>query len=400
MDRVDLPVVSFDDTSIAFSSKSNKDLHKMNRLFSLMNSRFLVGLGTKVINFSVKVGLPIKRILKNTIFSQFCGGEDIKECTSAIQKLADFGIGTILDYSVEGAETEENFEKTKEEIIKTIHKAEGNAFIPFCVFKVTGLGSTAVLQSASQEVFGSDSEKEAFEKIRDRVNQICEEAFRRDVRVFIDGEETWIQDAIDMLAYEMMRKYNREKPIVYNTYQMYRKDMFALLEKAFHDASGQDYFLGVKAVRGAYIEKERANALKKGYPDPMQPDKVSSDRDFDRALEFCLERIDRIALCAGTHNEKSSKYLTELMQKYNIAVDDSRIWFAQLYGMSDHISYNLAVAGYNVAKYVPYGPLEAVLPYLFRRARENTSVAGQTGRELTLIRKEIKRRKSINRARE
>ena len=400
MNPVDLPVISFDDTSIAFSSKSDKGLKKMNRLFSLMSSRFLVSIGTKFINFSVKIGLPVKRILKNTIFYQFCGGEYIEECAASIQKLADFGIGTILDYSVEGAETEENFEKTKEEIIKTIHKAERNAFIPFCVFKVTGLGSTSVLESVSRGVFSSNFERESFEKIRDRVNQICEEAFKRDVRIFIDAEETWIQDAIDMLAYEMMRKYNRKKPIVYNTYQMYRKDMFGLLEKAFHDASEQDYFLGVKAVRGAYIEKERANAFKKGYQDPMQPNKASSDRDFDRALEFCLERADRIALCAGTHNEKSSKYLTELMHKYGIAVDDSRIWFAQLYGMSDHISYNLAAAGYNVAKYVPYGPLEAVLPYLFRRAQENTSVAGQTGRELTLIRKEIKRRKSINRARE
>ena len=392
MDRVDLPVVSFDDTSIAFSSKSDKDLQKMNRLFSLMNRRFLVGMGTKFINFSVKAGLPVKGILKNTIFSQFCGGETIEECTPVIRKLADFGIGTILDYSVEGAETNENFECTKEEIIKTILKAEGNSAIPFCVFKVTGVGSVETLESASRG-FADNSERERFDKIRSRVHQICGEAFRRNVRIFIDAEETWLQGAIDTLAYEMMQKYNREKPIVYNTYQMYRKDMIGLLKEAFRNASEQGYFLGVKAVRGAYIEKERATALRKGYPDPMQPDKASSDRDFDQALEFCTEHLDRIALCAGTHNEKSSKYLTELMQKHRIAASDPRIWFAQLYGMSDHISYNLAAAGYNVAKYVPYGPLEAVLPYLFRRAQENTSVAGQTSRELTLIRREIKRRK-------
>jgi proline dehydrogenase len=385
--------VSFDDTAIAFESKSDLELKKMHLLFAAMNSNMLVNTGTFFMKAALKFRLPVKSPIKYTLFNHFCGGETIADCESAIQDLARYHIKTILDYSVEGEKTEEGFDATAKEIIATIERAKGDPNIPFSVFKVTGLASADILEKIQNRSPMTDPEIAGYERAKRRVDAICKKAYENKVRVFVDGEESWIQDTIDQLAYAMMEKYNKEEPIVYNTYQMYRKASLENLKKAFHYAAMNNYYLGAKLVRGAYMEKERDAARKRGLPDPIQPDKESTDRDFDTALVFCMNEKQRIALCAGSHNEQSNYYLTVLMEKHGIAPQDPRVYFAQLYGMSDHISYNLAKAGYNVAKYVPYGPLEAVMPYLFRRAEENTSISGQSSREFKLIQAELRRRK-------
>lgn len=387
-------MITFDNTQIAFESKSDKDLNRAYRLFKLIGNRSLVKIGKPFTNFALSIGLPIKGIIRKTIFAQFCGGETIDECDATINKLGKFGIGTILDYSVEGKTSDEDFEHTTNEIIATILKGDGNDYIPFAVFKVTGIARFELLENANNHINSlTDTEKSEYEQLLERVDRICKAGFEKQIPVFIDAEETWIQDAIDRIAYEMMLKYNKETAIIYNTVQMYRHDRLAYLKKEIEAAKKDGIKYGVKLVRGAYMEKERARAQQKGYPSPIQPDKTTCDADYNRALEFLVSEIDTIALCAGSHNENSSLLLTELMEKHSIVPSDSRIYFAQLLGMSDHISYNLSKHGFNVAKYVPYGPIKEVMPYLLRRADENTSVAGQTGRELSLIIKEKKRRK-------
>lgn len=391
--------VSFEDTSVAFAMKTDAQLYQSYLLFKSINHNWLVNTGTGMVQWSLKVGLPIKGLLKATLFKQFCGGESIDDCTPVIRQMAKLGVGAILDYSVEGEKTETGFDNTRRETIATIHyAAQHRAEIPFCVFKVTGLAPFRLLEKVAASMKGEGlpllpSDLKTFERVRERIDEICRTAAENDVRIFIDGEETWIQDAIDALAYEMMEKYNRQRTIVYNTYQMYTTDRMEKLRQARALAVKQGFYLGAKLVRGAYMEKERARAAQMGYPDPIQPNKEACDRDFNEALKFCIDNKQRIALCAGTHNEDSSYLLTALMEKYNIKPNDPDVYFAQLYGMSDNISFNLAKAGYNVAKYLPYGPVEAVMPYLFRRAQENTSVAGQSSREFLLVQRELQRRK-------
>lgn len=387
-------MITFDNTQIAFESKTDKDLNRAYRLFNLIGNRNLVKIGKPVTNIALKMGLPVKGIIRKTIFAQFCGGETINECDKTINNLGKFGIGTILDYSVEGKTSDEDFEHTTNEIIATILKGEKNEYIPFAVFKVTGISRFGLLERANGGVEQlSADEKREYEQVIERVDRICKTGFDKNVPVFIDAEETWIQDTIDRIAYEMMLKYNTERAVIYNTVQMYRHDRLAYLKKEIELAKKDGIRYGVKLVRGAYMEKERARAQEKGYPSPIQPDKPACDTDYNSALEFLVSEIEHMALCAGSHNENSSLLLTELLIKYNISPSDKRIYFAQLLGMSDHISYNLSKHGFNVAKYVPYGPISEVMPYLLRRADENTSVAGQTGRELSLIIKERKRRK-------
>jgi proline dehydrogenase len=395
---IDKPL-SFDDTAIAFSSKNNAELYQTYLLFASMNANWLVSLGTNMIQTAFNMGLPIKGVVKHTLFKQFCGGETIAECEKTIQELAKFNIGTILDYSVEGVKNEKWFDSTTQETIETIEKAAKNhKAIPFSVFKVTGLASTPLLEKITSELRGetvsiSAEEREAYQRVYNRVDKICAAAHKNQVRIFVDGEETWIQDAIDHLCYAMMEKYNAKSPIVYNTFQMYTHDRLEKLKKAVATAKEKQYFLGAKVVRGAYMEKERKRAAEKNYLDLIQPNKEATDRDFDAALVFCVENHSMVAICAGTHNEKSSYFLAELMKKNNIPANHPDFYFAQLFGMSDNISYNLAKSGYNVAKYVPYGPVKSVMPYLFRRASENTSIAGQTSREFMLVKKELQRRK-------
>ncbi|MDF3026782.1 MAG: Proline dehydrogenase [Fluviicola sp.] len=389
-------MISFNNTEIAFKHKSNKDLKRAHFLFSVMASPFLVKTGKGLTQFGLNVGLPIKGMIKSTIFEQFCGGETIEECTSTINTMWKHHVGTILDYSVEGKTSAEDFEYTTKEIIATIHKAKGNPGIPFAVFKITGIARFSLLELTNGGIDGisGDDLKEYHETV-ERVNRICNEAFEADVPVFIDAEESWIQDVIDRISHEMMLKYNKERAIVFNTVQMYRHDRLDFLKKSIAWAKTENVQYGVKLVRGAYMEKERKRALENGYPSPIQPDKKTCDSDYNAALKFLLEpeNFSQMALCAGSHNEDSSAYLASLIVSSGIDKTDKRIYFAQLLGMSDHISYTLASEGFNVAKYVPYGPVKEVIPYLFRRADENTSVKGQTGRELKLIKEEIKRRK-------
>lgn len=389
-------MISFNNTEIAFKHKSNKDLKRAHFLFSVMASPFLVKSGKGLTRFGLNIGLPIKGIIKATIFEQFCGGETIEECTSTIESMWKHHVGTILDYSVEGKTSAEDFEATTKEIIATIHKGKGNPAIPFAVFKVTGIARFSLLELTNSGLEGiSEADLKEYHETVERVNRICKEAYDAAVPVFIDAEETWIQDVIDRICHEMILKYNKERAIVFNTVQMYRHDRLEFLKNSIAWAKAEGVQYGVKLVRGAYMEKERNRAAEKGYPSPIQPTKETCDSDYDHALEFLVEpeNFQQMALCAGSHNEDSSAFLADLIDKKGIDKTDKRIYFAQLLGMSDHISYTLASNGYNVAKYVPYGPVKEVIPYLFRRADENTSVKGQTGRELKLIKEEMKRRK-------
>ncbi|MFM7015822.1 MAG: proline dehydrogenase family protein [Bacteroidota bacterium] len=388
------PQLSFDNLENAFASKSNQEIRQAYWLFKLIGYPRLVALGSAVTAKALDWNLPVKGLIKATIFKQFCGGENIEECSKAIAKLHQFGVGSILDYSVEGAKEESEFDHACEEIIATVMKAKGNPSIPFSVFKVTGLARFDLLEKVSAGISILEEEKSEYERIRARVKKICEAAFQAGVCIFIDAEESWIQQAIDDLATENMERYNQQKAIVYNTIQLYRHDRLKFIKTSHEKSKAGNYHLGLKLVRGAYMEKERARANTNGYASPIQPNKEATDKDYNAALEYCLSNISNMAICAGSHNEESNLFLTELMQKQGIAVNDSRIYFSQLLGMSDHISFNLAKAGYNVAKYVPYGPVNAVFPYLTRRAQENTSIAGQMGRELSLLVAEKKRRKS------
>jgi len=384
---------NFDNTEIAFRQKTNAELKQAYWLFKIISSNFLTKVGPLVTNFFLNIGLPIQGAIKATIFKQFCGGESIAECDQTISQLSKGGVGTILDYSVEGEEEELVFDETCAEIIRTILRAADDNSIPITVFKITGIGRFALLEKINAKDALSALEKAEFEKVRLRCEMICKTAFDKKVPIMIDAEETWIQNPIDELALDMMRKFNREGIIVYNTYQMYRHDKLADMQADHLIAKADGFVLGVKVVRGAYMEKERKRASDLGYPSPIQPDKQASDHDYDAALRYCIDYIDEIALVAGTHNEDSSRLLTYLLEEKQIAHNHPHVYFAQLLGMSDNLSFNLADAQYNVAKYVPYGPIKAVMPYLFRRAQENTSVAGQTGRELGLIERELKRRK-------
>lgn len=387
--------LSFDNTEIAFRSKSNKELEKAYWLFKIIASNFLTKVGPPLTNFALNIGLPVKGVIRNTIFNHFCGGETIEGCIPAIERLASQGVGTILDYSVEGEDAEEVFDETCNEILRTVAYAKTNSDISFSVFKPTGLGRFALFEKINAKQPLTESETLEYEHVKQRVERICQACHDNGINVLIDAEHSWIQNVIDDLAIDMMRRYNRQAPIVYNTYQLYRHDKLASLKADYYLAETDDFFLGAKLVRGAYMEIERERADEHGYPSPIQPNKEATDRDYDLAIHFCLDHIDRIGFMAGTHNEASSLLLTEEMDRRQLAHNHPRIHFAQLLGMSDNLSFNLAAAGYSVAKYMPYGPVKAVMPYLFRRAQENTSVAGQTGRELSLITQEKKRRKSI-----
>ncbi len=386
-------IVSFDDTEIAFASKSRSDLNRAFWLFKVISYNWLVKISPPFVNTALALHLPVKGLIRATIFKHFCGGEAIDDCKQTIEELGKYNIGTILDYSVEGKETEKDFEHSLQETLDGIAGAKEDRHIPFSVFKLTGFARMALLEKVNARQELTQTEKEEFDRVKKRVEKICAAADESNVPVFMDAEETWIQEVVDEVAAEMMMKYNRKRVLLYNTIQLYRTDRNSFLEKCFNHAVANNYFLGIKLVRGAYMEKERARAAKMNYPSPIQLDKKSADKDYDDALKFCVDHIDRISICAGTHNEKSSMLLVQLMQQNKIANNHPHICFSQLYGMSDHISFNLAKHGYNVAKYVPYGPVASVLPYLIRRAQENTSVAGQTGRELALILAEKKRRR-------
>jgi len=386
--------LNFDNTEVAFRNKSKSELNSAYWLFKVMSSNFLTQVGPPVTNLFLNIGLPIQGVIKSTIFKQFCGGETIAECETTIKLLSESKVGTILDYSVEGEDEEHVFDFTCAEIIRTIDRAAGDHNVPITVFKVTGIARFALLEKLDAKLKLTADETAEFAKVKHRCERICRTAFEKNVPVMIDAEETWIQETIDDLALDMMLLFNREKLIVYNTYQLYRHDKLADLKADHLIAREAGFILGAKIVRGAYMEKERKRAVEKGYPSPIQSDKKSTDNDYNAAVTYCVENIDQMGLVCGTHNETSCGVLAALLDEHDIDHNHPHVYFSQLLGMSDNLSFNLSDAGYNVAKYVPYGPVKAVMPYLFRRAQENTSIAGQTSRELDLITREKNRRNS------
>jgi proline dehydrogenase len=390
-----LKKLSFEDTQIAFASKTDFKLMKSYWIFAIMNQNWLVKLGTFFIKLFLFLHFPIKKLIKTTVFEQFCGGESIEDCDLTIQSLGKVHIGTILDYSVEGEENEKSFLKTKAEILKTIEKAKIDTQIPFAVFKLTGLFQTELLEKHQAGQVFDEEEAESFAHSKQFLIEVCQKAHDEGVKLFIDAEESWIQNSIDTLTYEMMAMFNEREAIIFNTFQMYRVDMLDNLRQAIENAEKSHYFIGVKLVRGAYLEKERQRAHEDEYSEPLHKQKKDTDRDFNAAVDVCLAHLGQVNFCVGTHNELSCMQLCDKMETLEIPANHSHIYFAQLLGMSDNISYNLAANGYNVAKYVPYGPVAAVMPYLFRRAEENSSIAGQTSREFGLLQKEVNRRKQV-----
>ena len=387
-------MVSFESTEIAFRVKSDRDLNKAYWLFRVISRPAIVKIGGSLARFALKIHFPINWIVKPTIYNHFCGGETIGECLPTVQKLSKFNVKSILDYSVEGKEDPVEIQASLDETLRTIDNAAKQSSIPFTVFKPTAFAVSKVLEKKSEGKSLTPEENQEYEKFINRVDTLCKKAFELNVPIMVDAEHFCVQECIDQVVMEMMEKYNRKKAIVYNTYQMYRHDRMDVFRRDLDTARKKDFYLGIKFVRGAYMEKERERAAKLGYPSPIQPDKESTDRAYDGALKYAVENIDRVSIFNGTHNEKSSLLLSQLMEEHGIRKDDFRCYFSQLYGMSDHISFNLANEGYNVAKYLPYGPVRSVLPYLIRRTEENTSIAGQTGREMRLITMERKRRKS------
>ncbi|MBA4183254.1 MAG: proline dehydrogenase family protein [Acidobacteria bacterium] len=385
--------INFQDTATAFADKTDDELKRKFRMFKLMSSPLLTNFGTKFTALLLKLRMPVRGLIKRTVFRQFCGGETIEESQTTIDKLGESKIGTILDYSVEGKSSNTVFDSTKNEIVRTVTRAKEDEDVPFAVFKITGMASFDVLEKVSQGKELLKNETTDWERAKERVNEICEYAHSLRQPVFIDAEESWIQDPIDNIAAEMMEKYNRERPIIYNTIQLYRHDRLKFLKESHTKAKENGYHLAVKLVRGAYMEKERARAEEMDYPSPIQPDKAATDRDFNAAIDYCLENLEEIAFVAGTHNEDSVCMLAEKLHEKGVSHAHPHVFFSQLYGMSDNLSYVLAKHEYNVSKYVPYGAVKDVIPYLIRRAQENTSVTGQVSRELDLIKKELKRRK-------
>ncbi len=383
----------FNNTQVAFSLKSDTELDRAYFLFKLIDSEPLVRIGTAVTNFAIKAHLPVEGLIRATVFDHFCGGVNEDDCLSVVDKMFTKGVSSVLDYSVEGKEEEEQFEAALQMTLKTIEFAKERQAIPFAVFKPTGFGRLDLYEKVGAKEELSNEEQLEWDKVVYRFDLVCQEAYKKDVALLIDAEESWMQDAADELVTEMMRKYNKEKAIVFNTLQMYRWDRLDYLEKVYEKALSDGFYIGMKLVRGAYMEKENSRAEEKGYPSPICVSKEATDINYNAAVHFMITHIESMSIFAGTHNEESSYLLMRMMQEKGLKKNDSRIWFGQLYGMSDNISFNLAASGYNVAKYLPFGPVRDVMPYLIRRAEENTSVAGQTSRELNLIKSERKRRK-------
>ena len=384
----------FNDTKIAFAEKSTAQLEKAKWMFTAIKYPSLTNVGINVLNFTIKNNFPlVTDLVKTTLFEQFCGGETREQSMKVVDKMFKHHVGSIFDYAIEGKEEEAAFDTTCEEIKENIKFAIGNPAIPFVVFKPTGFGRLDLYADVSAGKELTSSEKEEWQRVRNRYEEVCKMAYDNKVILMIDAEESWMQDAVDHLVNEMMEKYNQEKAYIWNTLQMYRTGRLEYMAQDLERAKSKNYFLGYKFVRGAYMEKERERAAEKNYPDPIQPTKEATDDNYNAAVDFVLENLDRVAAFFGTHNEKSTELAIDKMKTLGLAHDDERLHFGQLYGMSDNITYWLGENKYNACKYLPYGPVKDVVPYLTRRAQENTSVAGQTGRELSLIQKELERRR-------
>ena len=383
----------FTNTQTAFALKSDSELERAYFLFKMIESQPLVRIGTAVTNFALKAHLPVEGLIRSTVFDHFCGGVNEKDCLTVVDNMFTKGVSSVLDYSVEGKEVEDQFDAAFEMVLKTIEFAKERDAIPFAVFKPTGLGRLALYQKVGENKELNASEQTEWNKVEERYEKLCKVAHDKDVAILIDAEESWMQDAADDLVTKMMKKYNKEKVIVFNTLQLYRWDRLDYLKKLNEEAKKENFKIGMKLVRGAYLEKENERAKENDYKSPICVTKKATDDNYDETVTYMLDHIETMTIFAGTHNEESSYMLMQQMKERNIAPNDTRIWFGQLYGMSDNISYNLAAHGYNVAKYLPFGPVRDVMPYLIRRAEENTSVAGQTSRELSLIKAEKQRRK-------
>ena len=392
--------LSFDNTQNAFAYKSTPDLKKAKFLISVIQNPLMVSLATKVTPFLMKMGFPINGILRNTVFKQFVGGETLEESARTAKLLGSYDVQVILDYGVEAKEGESNFDDVTSHIIEAIDFAATQNNIPFISVKITGIASHILLEHLNEAprlrsgIHDSESENAAWERVRERMYAICDVAQEKGVGILLDAEETWIQDPIDRLAIELMKEYNKEKVVIYNTYQLYRNDRLHFLQLSHRLAKEGGFLLGAKLVRGAYMEKERERAIKLGYTSPIHLDKEATDKDFDAAATYCISNKDTISLLLATHNEASNIAIATAMTNLSFEKNDQHVHFSQLFGMGDHITFNMAVQGYNVSKYLPFGPINEVIPYLMRRAEENTSVNGQTNKELVLLKTELARRKS------
>lgn len=402
--------ISFDNTRNAFAYKSDKELKRAHFLFSAMHYPWIVKWGTQLTPWAIKTGLPINGIIRSTIFQQFVGGETLEQTAGVAKKLGDYGVQVILDYGVEGGHNgEKGFDEACDTFIQVINYASTQTNIPFMSIKLTGMCRFGLLEKLDHSVDGtegtlmkrythaletlSDEEREEWQRVHDRMHRICAHASQKGIGVMIDAEETWIQDPVDVLAMLMMDQFNKEKAVVFNTLQLYRHDRLAFLHDSIEAAEKRNFILGVKLVRGAYMEKERERAAEKGYDSPIQPDKETCDLDYNAAVKLTIEHIEKVSVIIASHNEYSNMYGTQLLQEKGLPLNHEHVHFSQLYGMSDNITFNLAKAGCHVSKYLPFGPIKDVIPYLMRRAQENSSVAGQTSRELLLIKKELQRRK-------
>ncbi len=401
--------VSFENTANAFEHKSDKELKKAAFLFSSMGYSSLVRLGTRLTPWMIRSGMPVKGLIRDTIFAQFVGGETLDETAGVARKLGEYHVQVILDYGVEGGdEGEAGFDHAQAEFIRVIDYAATQPNIPFMSIKVTGFARFGLLEKLDGAMENNSgplmkrytqalevltpAEKEEWQRVSQRMQQICRTAAEKKIGVLVDAEETWIQDPVDVLTILMMEQFNKDRAVVYNTIQHYRSDRLSFLKDSYEAATQRNFILGAKLVRGAYMEKERKRALEMGYVSPIQPEKEATDRDYNEGVAFCIEHLDRIAVIVASHNEYSNLYAVELLRRRGMSLDHPHIHFSQLYGMSDNITFNLAKAGCAVSKYLPFGPIRDVIPYLMRRAQENSSMSGQTGRELGLIRKEMKRR--------
>ena len=394
--------LSFENTENAFAHLTDKELKNARFLFQSMSYPWLVQMGTRLTPFIMRTGLPVHGLIRKTLFKQFVGGETLEETAGVAKTLDSFGVKVILDYGVEGKEGEEAFDTATEEFMRVIRYASTQTNIPFISIKVTGLARFGLLQTLNEAprlrsgIHDNEFERDEWNIVRERMYAICELAAEKKVGVLIDAEESWIQDPVDRLCIEMMQVFNKTVPVVYNTVQLYRHDRLSFLKMSHSIARQQGFVLGLKLVRGAYMEKERARAREMGYDSPIQPDKASSDNDFNAAVRYCLENLSDIAVVIASHNEESNRLAAATKDELGISHKHPHVHFSQLYGMSDHITFNMAKAGFEVSKYLPFGPIRDVIPYLMRRAQENSSVSGQTGRELTLIQRELQRRKKSN----
>lgn len=382
----------FDNTETAFQLKSDSELERAYFLFKMISNEPLVKIGSAVTKFALNINLPVEGLIRSTVFDHFCGGVNELDCMPTVDRLQEVGVSSVLDYSVEGKEEEEQFEATTKKVIELTKFAKNKEAMPFSVFKPTGLGMFKIWQKLTEKEALTNEEKDLWNNIVSRYDRISKVAHESNIRILIDAEESWMQDAADDLCEKMMEKYNKERPIIFNTLQCYRWDRLDYLKGLHKRAKEKGFKLGFKVVRGAYMEKENDRALEKGYKTPICESKKATDDNFNNVLKYIFDNLDDIELFAGTHNEYSTYFAMDIMKEKGISKSDDRVWFGQLYGMSDHISFNLGAEGYNVGKYIPFGPVKDVMPYLIRRAEENTSVAGQTSRELTLLKKEKERR--------